>query len=32
MLFTLTQSWFRDERLQQAFSVETLFRALGGNS
>jgi hypothetical protein len=31
MLFTLTQSWFRDERLQQAFSVETLFRALGGN-
>ena len=30
MLFTLTQSWFRDERLKQAFSVETLFRALGG--
>jgi hypothetical protein len=31
MLFTLTKSWFRDERLRQAFSVETLFRALGGN-
>ena len=30
MLFTLTQSWFRDERLKQAFSAETLFRALGG--
>jgi len=30
MLFTLTQSWFRDERLKQAFSAETLFRTLGG--
>ena len=30
MLFTLTQSWFRDEQLKQAFSAETLFRALGG--
>ena len=30
MLFTLTKSWFRDDRLKQAFSVETLFRALKG--
>lgn len=31
MLFTLTQSWFREERLEQAFSLQTLYHALGGN-
>ncbi|MGQ9902111.1 MAG: hypothetical protein ACUVR1_07855 [Fimbriimonadales bacterium] len=30
MLLTLTRSWFRDERLEQAFSLRTLLLALGG--
>ncbi|BCW96979.1 MAG: hypothetical protein WHS44_05580 [Fimbriimonadales bacterium] len=31
MLFTLTRSWFREERLEQAFSLQTLYHALGGS-
>lgn len=30
MLFTFTQSWFRDPNLEKAFSIERLYRAMGG--
>ncbi len=30
MLFTLTKSWFRDEELEAALSLQTLHKALGG--
>lgn len=31
MLLTLTRSWFRGERLERAFSLQTLYHALGGS-
>lgn len=31
MLFTLTRAWFREERLKQALSLQTLYYALGGS-
>lgn len=32
MLFTFTRSWFRDSVLEQTFSLEALYHALGGNN